>query len=136
MCDIVFDCENINVEKKQWSAEEEVEDIKSFDIGLMPLMDDPWSHGKCGLKILQCLAVGVPVVCSPVGINKEIVVDGVHGLWASTPEKWIEKIEILTNDHKLRKKMGIEGRKKVLEHYSLDANAPRMLKIFQQFANG
>ncbi len=112
VCDVFFDCENITVDKKQWSAEEEVEDLKSFDIGLMPLMDDPWSHGKCGLKILQCLAVGVPVVCSPVGINKEIVEDGVHGLWASTPEEWIKKIEILINDHNLRKRMGIEGRKR------------------------
>ena len=132
VCDVFFDCKNITVDKKNWSEKDEVEDIKSFDIGLMPLMDDPWSHGKCGLKILQCLAVGVPVVCSPVGINKEIVEDGVHGLLARTPEEWIEKIEILINDHKLRERMGIEGRKKVIEHYSLDTNAPRMLKIFQQ----
>ena len=95
-------------------------------------MDDPWSHGKCGLKILQCLAVGVPVVCSPAGINREIVEDGVHGFWANTQEEWIEKLEILINDQDLRKRMGMEGRKRVIEYYSLKANAPRMLKIFQQ----
>ncbi|MFQ5686789.1 MAG: glycosyltransferase family 4 protein [Candidatus Scalindua sp.] len=134
ICDTFFDCENITVEKKLWSEQEEVVDIQSFDIGLMPLMDDPWSHGKCGLKILQCLATGVPVVCSPAGINKEIVEDGVHGFWANTQEGWIEKLEILINDHDRRKRMGMEGRKRVIEHYSLKANAPRMLKIFQRLS--
>lgn len=132
ICDTFFDCENMVVEKKQWNENDEVADIQSLDIGLMPLMDDPWSHGKCGLKILQCLATGVPVVCSPAGINREIVEDGVHGFWASTEEEWIEKLEILINDHDLRWRMGMAGRKRVIEHYSLKANAPRMLKIFQQ----
>jgi glycosyltransferase involved in cell wall biosynthesis len=132
ICDTFFDCDNITVEKKLWSEQEEVGDIQSLDIGLMPLLDDPWSHGKCGLKILQCLAVGVPVVCSPAGINKEIVENGVHGFWANTQEEWIGKLEILINDYDLRKRMGMEGRKRVIEHYSLKANAPRLLKIFQR----
>ena len=132
VCDTFFDCENMVVDKKQWSEKDEVADIQSFDIGLMPLMDDPWSHGKCGLKILQCLAVGVPVVCSPAGINSEIVEDGVHGFWASSQEEWIEKLEILINDHGLRRKMGMAGRERVIEDYSLKANAPRMLEIFKQ----
>jgi glycosyltransferase involved in cell wall biosynthesis len=134
VCDTFFDCEDMIVEKKFWNEKDEVEDIKSFDIGLMPLLDDPWSHGKCGLKILQCLAIGVPVVCSPAGINKEIVEDSVHGFLANTPEEWIEKLEILINDNNLRKRMGMEGRKKVIKHYSLDANTSRMLKVFQQLS--
>ena len=132
VCDTFFDCEKMVVDKRQWSEKDEVADIQSFDIGLMPLMDDPWSHGKCGLKILQCLATGVPVVCSPAGINKEIVENGVHGFWASSQKEWIEKLEILINDHELRRKMGIAGRERVIERYSLKANEPRMLKIFQQ----
>ena len=135
ICNVFFDCDNITVEKKLWSEQEEVADIQSFDIGLMPLMDDPWSHGKCGLKILQCLATGVPVVCSPAGVNKEIVKNGVHGFWANTREEWIEKLEILINDPNRRERMGMEGRKRVIEHYSLEANAPRMLKIFQQLSS-
>ena len=135
ICNVFFDCDNITVEKKLWSEQEEVADIQSLDIGLMPLMDDPWSHGKCGLKILQCLATGVPVVCSPAGINKGIVENGVHGFWANTQEEWIEKLEILINDHDRRKRMGMEGRKRVIEHYSLKANAPRLLKIFQQLSS-
>ncbi len=135
ICDTFFDCENMVVDKKQWNEKDEVADIQSFDIGLMPLMDDPWSHGKCGLKVLQCLATGVPVVCSPAGINKEIVEDGVHGFWANTQEEWTEKLETLINDHDLRKRMGKEGRKRVVDHYSLKANAPRMLKIFQKLSS-
>jgi len=135
ICNVFFDCDNITVEKKLWSEQEEVADIQSFDIGLMPLMDDPWSHGKCGLKILQCLATGVPVVCSSAGVNKEIVKNGVHGFWANTREEWIEKLEILINDPDRRERMGMEGRKRVIEHYSLEANAPRMLKIFQQLSS-
>ena len=135
ICNVFFDCDNITVEKKLWSEQEEVADIQSFDIGLMPLMDDPWSHGKCGLKILQCLATGVPVVCSPAGVNKEIVKNGVHGFWANTRKEWIEKLEILINDPDRRERMGMEGRKRVIEHYSLEANAPRMLKIFQQLSS-
>ena len=135
ICNVFFDCDNITVEKKLWSEQEEVADIQSFDIGLMPLMDDPWSHGKCGLKILQCLATGVPVVCSPAGVNKEIVKNGVHGFWANTREEWIEKLEILINAPDRRERMGMEGRKRVIEHYSLEANAPRMLKIFQQLSS-
>ncbi len=135
ICNVFFDCDNITVEKKLWSEQEEVADIQNLDIGLMPLMDDPWSHGKCGLKILQCLATGVPVVCSPAGVNKEIVKNGVHGFWANTQEEWIEKLEILINDPVRRERMGMEGRKRVIEHYSLEANAPRMLKIFQQLSS-
>ena len=135
ICDTFFDCDNMVVEKKYWNEKDEVADIQSFDIGLMPLMDDPWSHGKCGLKVLQCLATGVPVVCSPAGINREIVEDGVHGFWANTREEWIEKLEILINDHDLRQRMGMEGRKRVIEYYSLKANAHRMLKIFQQLSS-
>lgn len=134
ICDTFFDCENMVVEKKQWNEAEEVAGIQSFDIGLMPLMDDPWSHGKCGLKILQCLAVGVPVVCSPAGINREIVEDGVHGFWAKTDEEWIDKLGILIDNPELRKKMGMAGRQRVIEYYSLEANAPRMLEIFQQLS--
>ena len=71
----------------------------------------------------------------PAGVNKEIVKNGVHGFLANTQEEWIEKLEILINDPVRRERMGMEGRKRVIEHYSLEANAPRMLKIFQQLSS-
>lgn len=132
VCDIFFDCEKINVAKKVWKHEEEVADLQSFDIGLMPLVDDPWSWGKCGLKIIQYQGVGVPVVCTPVGINRDLVEDGVNGFWAITPEEWEEKISILIEGQTLRERMGREGRRRVLERFTIQVCAPRLLSILKK----
>lgn len=132
VCDTFFDCEQMEVIKKHWSSEEEVADLQSFDIGLMPLMDDPWSWGKCGLKIIQYQGVGVPVVCTPVGINRDIVEDGVNGFYAMTPEEWEVKLSLLIEDASLREKMGREGREKVLKNYTLQTCAPRLFSILNR----
>jgi hypothetical protein len=136
VCDVFFDCDQMKVIKKYWSSEEEVSDLQSFDIGLMPLVDDPWSWGKCGLKIIQYQGVGVPVVCTPVGINRDLVEDGVNGFYAMTPEQWEEKLSILIEDSALREKMGLEGRKRVLSRYTLQTCGPRLLSILEQVAKG
>jgi glycosyltransferase involved in cell wall biosynthesis len=132
VCDIFFDCEKIPVVKKQWKSDEEVEDLQSFDIGLMPLVDDPWSWGKCGLKIVQYQGVGLPVVCTPVGVNRDLVEDGVTGFWAKTPEEWEKKLSVLIEDAPLREKLGREGRKSVLEKYTVQSCAPRLVSIFKK----
>ncbi|MCX8118175.1 MAG: glycosyltransferase family 4 protein [Desulfobacterota bacterium] len=132
VCDTFFDCESIRVIKKNWRADEEVADLQSFDIGMMPLVDDPWSWGKCGLKILQYQGVGLPVVCTPVGINRDLVEDGVNGFYARTPEEWMERLSLLIEDPELREKMGMEGLKKVASQYTLQACAPKMLSILQR----
>jgi glycosyltransferase involved in cell wall biosynthesis len=132
VCDIFFDCEKIQVVKKQWKSDEEVEDLQGFDIGLMPLVDDPWSWGKCGLKIVQYQGVGLPVVCTPVGVNRDLVEDGVTGFWAKTPLEWEEKLSVLIEDALLREKLGKEGRKRVLEEYTVQSCAPRLFSIFKR----
>ncbi len=132
VCDIFFDCERMKVVKKNWTAEEEVTDLQGFDIGLMPLVDDPWSWGKCGLKIIQYQGVGVPVVCTSVGVNKDLVEDGINGYWAMTPEEWEEKLSLLIENPDLREKMGREGRKRVLERYTSQVCAPRLLTILER----
>jgi len=132
VCDIFFDCKKIPVIKKQWESDEEMEDLQSFDIGLMPLVDDPWSWGKCGLKIIQYQGVGVPVVCTPVGINRDLVEDGVNGFWARTPEEWGEKISELIDNPPLREKMGRKGMQKVMSGYTLQSCAPRLVSIFER----
>ena len=134
VCDTFFDCERVRVIKKNWSSEEEVADLQGFDIGLMPLVDDPWSWGKCGLKIIQYQGVGVPVVCTPVGINKELVEDGANGFWAMTPEEWEEKLSLLIENAELREQMGQEGRRRVLKKYTYQACAPRLFSILDQVA--
>ncbi len=132
VCDTFFDCDHINVVKKHWTSEEEVTGLQSFDIGLMPLVDDPWSWGKCGLKIIQYQGVGVPVVCTPVGINRDLVKDGVNGFWAKTSEEWERKIPILIEDSEGREKMGREGRRKVLENFTIQSCAPRLFSILKR----
>jgi len=132
VCDVFFDCKQISVVKKPWSSKEEVADLQSFDIGVMPLMDDPWSWGKCGLKILQYQGVGVPVVCTPVGINRDLVEEGVNGFWATTPDEWEEKLSTLIEMPELREQMGREGRRRVLRDYTLQSCAPRLLSILDR----
>jgi glycosyltransferase involved in cell wall biosynthesis len=136
VCDIFFDCEQITVVKKEWRSEEEVADLQSFDIGVMPLMDDPWSWGKCGLKIIQYQGVGVPVVCTPVGVNRDLVEDGVSGFYARTSDQWVEKLSLLVENASLREKMGRAGRERVMERYTVQASAPRLLSIFRQLVEG
>jgi len=132
VCDAFFDCERMKVIKKKWSSEEEVDDLQGFDIGLMPLVDDPWSWGKCGLKIIQYQGVGVPVVCTPVGINRDLVEDGVNGFYAMTPDEWEDKLSLLIENSEQREQMGREGRKRVLENYTYQACAPRLYSILKQ----
>jgi glycosyltransferase involved in cell wall biosynthesis len=132
ICDTFFDCERMKVIKKNWSSEEEVDDLQGFDIGLMPLVDDPWSWGKCGLKIIQYQGVGVPVVCTPVGINRDLVEDGVNGFYAMTPDEWEDKLSLLIENSEQREQMGREGRKRVLENYTYQACAPRLYSILKQ----
>jgi glycosyltransferase involved in cell wall biosynthesis len=129
VADKFFDCDRIPVIKKQWRYEEEIDDLHSFDIGLMPLTDDPWSRGKCGFKLLQYMAVGIPAVCSPVGVNRTIVTDGVNGFWANDDAEWIEKIGALISNDKLRLQMGKIARETVLKRYSVDIAIKQLLKL-------
>lgn len=112
-----------------WQLDREVEDFQSLDIGLYPLPDDPWARGKCGLKAIQYMAVGIPAVCSAVGVNKEIVQDGVNGYLAEREGEWITKLESLLDDHELRRRLGATGRATVEEKYSVKVQAPRLLEI-------
>jgi glycosyltransferase involved in cell wall biosynthesis len=132
VCNQFLDSGRIPIIKKQWSSEEEETDLKSFDIGVMPLSNDLWSKGKCGLKILQYQSVGIPVVCTPVGINRDIVEDGENGLWAQDEEDWKKQLLKLIKEEELRKKIGLKGRKTVEEVYSLEVNAPRILDVFKK----
>lgn len=132
VCDRFLDGVRLPVIKKGWSAEEEEADLKSFDIGVMPLADDPWSKGKCGLKILQYYSVGVPVVCTPVGVNKEIVQDGVNGFWAENEKQWEDRLERLIQNGDLRKEMGLKGRQAVEQGYSVEVSGPRIFEIMKR----
>ncbi|MFQ5455985.1 MAG: glycosyltransferase family 4 protein [Nitrospirota bacterium] len=111
--------DGIRVIFKKWRIDEEIEDLRGIDIGIMPLDRSLWARGKCGYKILQYMGVGVPVIASPVGINGEIIRHGENGFLASTLEEWIEYIILLINSPEKRKYIGIQGRYTVEKSYSL-----------------
>jgi len=114
-----------------WHERAEVADIQAFDIGIMPLPDDPWTRGKCGYKLIQYMACGIPVIASPIGVNTEIVQHGVNGFLASTPQEWRDAVTRLLAQPDLRKRMGAAGRARVVTDYSLQAWSDRICKLFQ-----
>lgn len=107
--------------------------IQSFDIGVMPLKDDDESRGKCAFKVLQYMASGIPVVISPVGVNKEIVDDGINGFLAGDASEWIKKLSSLIEDEELRKNFAQKGRKTAEEQYSLDKTSNAFMEIVERF---
>ncbi len=128
------DLEGIAVEARPWTLEGEVEELRGFDIGLMPVPDDPWTRGKGGYKLLQYMATGLPVVASPVGVNCQIVRDGETGFWARTPEEWEELLARLIDDPILRRQMGQQGRAAMQTHYALEVHSRGLGEILRQMA--
>jgi glycosyltransferase involved in cell wall biosynthesis len=124
--------ELLQTEGLPWKKETEVQDLSEFDIGIMPLPDTEWAKGKCGLKGLQYMALGVPTIMSPVGVNSEIIQDGENGFLADSDEEWINKLSLLIESVQLRKKLGDAGRKTVEEKYSIHAVSKLYLKYFDQ----
>jgi len=118
-----------------WSEGTEVNDILSMDIGIMPLDNSAWSKGKCGYKLIQYMACGLPVVASPIGVNKAIVEHGVSGFLAENDEEWLHYINILLSDKDLRHRMGSAGRKKVEKEYSLQVWGPKVASMLRQITD-
>lgn len=110
-----------------WKYATELEDLREIDIGIMPLPDNEWTWGKCGLKGLQYMALEIPTVMSPVGVNREIIQDGVNGYLASTTEEWVEKISRLIEDTEHRLRIGQAGRATVVSQYSVESQKERYL---------
>ncbi|HEY2846580.1 MAG TPA: glycosyltransferase family 4 protein, partial [Pyrinomonadaceae bacterium] len=100
-----YELPGVKVEAVQWRSETEIDDLRPMDIGIMPLPDEDWSRGKCGLKALQYMALGIPTICSPVGVNSTIIRNGKNGYIADTPEEWLEKLRLLLHSADLRKKV-------------------------------
>jgi glycosyltransferase involved in cell wall biosynthesis len=130
-----YDIPEVEVDALQWRSETETQDLSSIDIGIMPLPDDQWSKGKCGLKALQYMALGVPTICSPVGVNSAIIQDGQNGFLADGKDQWIEKLKHLIHSPELRKRIGDAGRQTVEEKYSSRIQAPRVFEIFESAIN-
>ena len=126
-----YECAPIDVEAMRWRADSELEDLSAIDIGVMPLPDDRWSKGKCGLKALQFMALGIPTVCSPVGVNTDIIQDDENGFIAGTEDEWVEKLSRLLRSAELRQRLGQAGRATVEQKYSAITQTPRVYEIFK-----
>jgi glycosyltransferase involved in cell wall biosynthesis len=117
-----------------WTEDSEISRIHEMDIGIMPLTNTPWAQGKCGYKLIQYMACGLPVIASPVGVNAEIVEHGVNGFLATSDMEWRESLITLLNDPALRKRMGEAGRRKVERDYSLQVWGPRVAQMLRDIA--
>lgn len=120
-----------NIEFCRWTPETEVEDLQEIDIGVMPLEDNQWTRGKCAFKLLQYSALGIPAVASPVGVNRDVLHDGITGYFAETTEQWIDALKRLVKDPSLRCALGEQARLRFVEHFSLSRNVERMESILR-----
>jgi glycosyltransferase involved in cell wall biosynthesis len=117
-----------------WSEADEPACLRALDIGIMPLPDEPWTRGKCGYKLIQYMACGLPVVASPVGVNSDVVHHGETGFLASTQQAWEEALIRLAADGELRRRMGEAGRQRVASEFSLQVQAPRLERLLRSVA--
>ena len=118
----------------RWSRETEATALTDMSVGVMPLPDDEWTRGKCSFKMLQYMAVGLPVIVSPVGMNKEVLAKGDVGFAATSDDEWYEALESLYKDHSLRAKLGDTARRVVESHFSAQTIAHNLAGIFKALA--
>jgi glycosyltransferase involved in cell wall biosynthesis len=125
---------SLNPLRVAWSEETEVQSIQRFDVGIMPLPDSAFERGKCGYKLIQCMACGIPVVASPVGVNTQIVEHGVDGFLAETESEWMTHLKTLRDNKKLRNEMGLRARSKIMRRYSFEHAAPLLHDVLVKAA--
>lgn len=127
--------ETLGITGRKWQSATETDDLARFDIGIMPLPDNEWTRGKCGAKGLQYMGMGIATVMSPVGVNTEIIEDGVNGFLAATNNEWFDKLSRLIEQPDLRQKLGKAGRQTVENNYSVEANKYKYLALFRDLQN-
>ena len=125
--------ENIPTRVIPWSLKDEQYNLRSIDIGIMPLYDNTYNRGKCGFKLLQYMALGIPSVSSPVGVNSQIINHGENGFLASSTTDWVKSIQVLIENRNLYEKIHKKSRQKVIESYSLKKYIPVFENIFKRF---
>jgi len=120
---------------KQWKLESECKDLAEFDIGIMPLPNTPWTQGKGGYKILQYMAMGIPSVVSPVGVNSKIIDSGINGFHANSENDWSTFLDILVSSTSKRQTMGREAHKKAQTQFSFESYLPAFLANLKCLCN-
>jgi len=123
--------DGLKVEFRPWKLEDEVRCFDGIRVGLMPLDDTPWARAKCAFKALQYMALGIPPVVSPVGMNREVVVDGNNGFVAEHPEEWVRSIDTLLSDNAMARRLAEAARKTVESEYSLTVISRKLVALFE-----
>ena len=118
-----------HLELVPWSERGEVDALLQMDIGIMPLPDSPWERGKCGYKLIQYMACGLPVIATPIGINRDIVHHGVNGYLASSEDEWVDYLGKLVTNAKTRQEMGKNGYALVQQSYTLEKNFMKIMEV-------
>jgi glycosyltransferase involved in cell wall biosynthesis len=129
ICDRFPELQHLPIIACPWSEASEARELAAADIGISWVPDDVWSRGKCGLKVLQYMAAGLPVVANPVGVHREMVRDGETGLLVETPRDWAESVGRLAADPDLRRRLGQAGRRRAERDYSVAAGAARWAEL-------
>lgn len=129
ICDRFPRLSGLPIRAVRWSRGSEAANLAMADIGVNWLPDDPWSQGKCGLKVLQYMSAGLPVVGNPVGMNRAMIIPGETGFLASTPDEWSDSIRQLAYSAPLRRRMGAAARAWVSEHYSVSRWSARFAAL-------
>ena len=125
-------CTELDTKGDAWIAATEIDDLSQIDIGIMPLPDDEWAKGKCGLKGLQYMALEIPTLMSPVGVNTEIIQNGINGYLPVSEDEWVKALSELIENKELREKIGKAGRQTVIDKYSVDALKQKYLDNFNK----
>ena len=129
-----FAIPGVRIVNDAWALTREVQLFNTCDVGVYPLADDEWSKGKCGFKAIEFMACGVPVVASAVGVNREIIDDGVNGFLAADEDEWVEKVGRLLSDAALRRRFAESGRRTIQERYSVQVNARKLAATLRAVA--
>jgi glycosyltransferase involved in cell wall biosynthesis len=132
IADVPIKSELIDLEFCKWKKDTEIEDLSEIDIGIMPLPDNKWTKGKCGFKGLQYMALEIPAVVSPVGVNNEIIDEGINGFLPKTDDEWTSILSSLIESEELRERIGKNGRKTVIERYSVLSLKDKYLNYFNE----
>ena len=130
------DWSGVATETLPWSEETEARDVGAATVGIMPLWDGPFQRGKCGCKLIQYMAAGLPVIASPVGVNRTIVRDGWNGYLAGTSAEWESALLRILDDPDRAREMGRHGRALVEREYSLDSAAPQLSALIEEVFRG
>lgn len=123
-------------EARPFQLDSEIEDLRTIDIGIMPMPDNEWTRGKCAFKAIQYMALGIPAVASPVGFAAELIHHGKNGLLASSEAEWFSCLDRVVRDGELRRRLSANGRITVERKYSLQVWAPRVADLLERIATG